>query len=248
MPIKKALSVWLALCLSFQGWGCAVIAVTDEFTEKGKKPVSTKNFPVETKIQEGEEKTRFSSSKIEIISSMPSLPPGQKEYKKLRLTPRFSVADLQKASQKENLEIIVLPDTVVLKTASFDGQKWYTGWIEPKTVVLGKLVGESGDEKTIGIREYDIVRLGICGNAVQGLKIRVFPAISETTTQTTVEKIFRSRETFVNEKTVIKTQRNHWPWLITTAALIGLGFALWPEKEKKKEDPFCDPNGSPADR
>lgn len=241
--MKKALSVWLALCLSFQGLSCAVISVTDEFTKKGKEPVNIRNFPVKTKTGATEEKTIFSPSRIEIVSPLPPLPSGQNDYRKLRLTPRFSVENLQKISRKEKLEIIVLPDTVVLETASFDGKKWFTGWVEPGTILLGREKEESQNNAKI----YEIVKLGVCGNAVRGLTIEVIPLSTNRETFTTVEKTFRSQETFVDSTTIIQTQKSYWPWLITTAALIGLGIALWPKKEKKNDGP-CDPSGSPAPR
>lgn len=245
MPIKKLISCWLALSLSLQGLSCAAlvrIEKTDESTERGGKPVNTQFLPPEIKESENEEIESFPSG-FGILTPVPSLPANQKEYKKLKLTSRNSVAEIQKISREENLEIIVWPDTLILETASSSG-RWYTGWVEPPIVLLGKKISRN----SINPAEYEIVKLGVCGNAVKNLKIQISPVVEERTITRTIEKTLKSKEIFQDERTVIQTKKNYWPWLITTVALIGLGIVLWPEKEKKKEDPFCDPNGLPADR
>ncbi len=230
MRVKKLLSLWLTGCLFFQTWGCAGIVTTDEFYEKGKEPINIVYFPPETETWTDEE-NGFSPSGIEIVSSLPPLPAGQSEYKKLKLTPRNSVAEIQKICREQNLEIIVFPDTLVLATQASSG-KWFTGWVEPKTVLLGELIK---GENVSSAKEYRIVKLGVCGNAVQGLIVKISPALAKKKILTTVEKRFRSQETFVDRKTVVRVQKKNssWPWLITTASLIGTGIVIWSGKKER---------------
>ena len=224
MKVKSLIALLLSGGLILES--CSGVVVTDRYFTKGTHPVSTKFLPPRVEEEETETTTNFSPEKIEVISVMPPLPAGQTEYKKLKLTPRHTVEEVQKISREQKLEIISLNDNLVIETQGSSG-RWYTGWIEPKTILLAKKTADSEQ-----FREYEIVRLGVCSNAVRGLKIRITPALVEESSQKLITQ--QVIERYLDKKTVVQTRQKSswWPWIMSTVIVAG-SIAYWSEKERK---------------
>lgn len=181
--MRKKSAVWTVLSFFlFFNFGCSGVMV-----RRGETPYEIiKKPPVVIKEE-------IIEAKMEIVSEIPSPPPG-KQYPQLKLGARpqrpvdkNTISFVQEMAKRDGLTIFVLESPVLLDTKGGDG-RWYRGFIPEGTILLGKKIKENHKITFIP------TKIALCWNEVRGVRIVIIPTVLKITERETVIERYRDTD------------------------------------------------------
>ncbi len=132
---------------------------------KGEKPFEVITIPPQSVKGKPEMEINLEPAQIKPIYDLPD-----GTYPNLKLTPRYTMTQVEEKIRKTGLRPFVHPEALLAETQGKSG-KWFKGWIPPATLLLCEHKQDSN-----GVETFTPVTIARCGNAIRGVKIVITPA------------------------------------------------------------------------
>lgn len=132
---------------------------------KGEKPFEVITIPPQSVKGKPEMEINIEPAQIKPVYDLPD-----GTYPNLKLTPRYTMTQVEEKIRKTGLKPFVHPEALLAETQGKSG-KWFKGWVPPSTLLLCEY-----SQDVNGVETFTPVTIARCGNAIKGVKIIITPA------------------------------------------------------------------------